>query len=99
MPAKKKYTFPHLDTAASSQAKPRKPMARPVGVSDAEWRAYIQRREAVTANQRRRIDTKRIRDATTTVAVDQEEASRAGMMNLPSRNPQSHGGADRALRR
>jgi hypothetical protein len=55
-------------------------MARPPGVSKAEWRADVQRREAVTADRRNRLIAKRARD---TAAAAAAEASRAGMMNLP----------------
>ncbi|KAE8779801.1 hypothetical protein D1007_47163 [Hordeum vulgare] len=75
MPSKKKYTFPSPVTAADSsqpkQWKPRKSVARPAGVSDAEWRADVQHREAVTTDPQRRLDAKKIRDvAATAVAVD-----------------------------
>ncbi|KAE8786206.1 hypothetical protein D1007_39991 [Hordeum vulgare] len=88
MGPEKKYTF-HRPAIAidSSQPKQRKPMARPAGISDAEWRADVQLREAVTTDRRRRLDAKKIMDATVTV-VD-EEVSCTGMMNPPGRNPQA----------
>ncbi|KAE8814511.1 hypothetical protein D1007_08022 [Hordeum vulgare] len=85
MLSKKKYTFPSpATTADSSQPKHRKLMPKPTGVSDVEWSADVQRREAVTTDKWRRLDAKKIRDAA--VAVDQGEASCAGMMNLPDHN-------------
>ncbi|KAE8774168.1 hypothetical protein D1007_53502 [Hordeum vulgare] len=68
------------------QAEAEKPISRPVGVSDTEWRAHVQRREAVTTNWQRRVDAKKIRDAAATFAVNQEEVSHAGKMNPPGRN-------------
>ncbi|KAE8799104.1 putative methionyl-tRNA synthetase [Hordeum vulgare] len=65
-------------------------MPRLAGVSDAEWRADVQRWEAVTIDRRRRFDAKRMMDAAeaaVAAAVDKEEASRAGMVNPPGRNP------------
>ncbi|KAE8774458.1 D-2-hydroxyglutarate dehydrogenase, mitochondrial [Hordeum vulgare] len=94
----KEYTFPRpASTADSIQSKPRKPrktMPRSAGVSDAEWRADVQRPEAVTTDRQRGLDAKRINDTEATVAaaaamVDQEEVSRAGMMNPPGRNSQA----------
>ncbi|KAE8819060.1 hypothetical protein D1007_03041 [Hordeum vulgare] len=89
----KKYTFPRpaiaADASQPKQRKPKKPMPRPVGVSDAKWRAEVAHRETVTADRRRRLDAKKIRDtaeAATDVAVDQEEVSRARMMNPFGRN-------------
>ena len=87
MPPKKEYTFPRPASAVdSSQAKQRKPMPRPAGVSDAEWKAEVQRRESVTTDRRRRLNAKKIKDA---AAVDEEEVSRAGMMNPLDRNQQT----------
>ncbi|KAE8816667.1 hypothetical protein D1007_05679 [Hordeum vulgare] len=91
MPLKKKYTFPRPATAADSsqlkQRKPRKSMPRPSGASDAELRAEVARRETVTTDRRRRLDAKKIRDVAAAATVDQEEASRGGMMNPPGHNP------------
>ncbi|KAE8771385.1 putative methionyl-tRNA synthetase [Hordeum vulgare] len=64
-------------------------MARPAGMSDAEWRADVQRREAVRTDRWRRLDAKRVSDAMASAAIDQGEASRAGMMNLPGHRPQA----------
>ncbi|KAE8812725.1 hypothetical protein D1007_10214 [Hordeum vulgare] len=91
MSSKKKYTFPRpASTVDSSQPKQRKPMTRLAGISDAEWRADVQRREAVTTNWQRRLDAKRIRGAVEAAAmaaaVDQEEASRTRMMKLHGGN-------------
>ncbi|KAE8785680.1 putative methionyl-tRNA synthetase [Hordeum vulgare] len=86
----RKYTVPRPATIVdSSEPKPRKPMARPTGVSDTGWRVDVQRREAVTTDRRRRLDAKRVRDATASATVDQEEASRAGMMNPHGHKPQA----------
>ncbi|KAE8767283.1 hypothetical protein D1007_61389 [Hordeum vulgare] len=69
-------------------------MPRSAGVSDAEGRANVQRREAVTIDRRKRLNAKKIRDAeaaatgVSAAAVDQEEVSRAGMMNPPGHNSQ-----------
>ncbi|KAE8812764.1 hypothetical protein D1007_10092 [Hordeum vulgare] len=67
-------------------------MARLPSISDIEWGADVQHREAVTADRQRRLDARRIRDAaaaaTAALELDQEEA-RAGMMNLPGLNPQA----------
>ncbi|KAE8819784.1 putative methionyl-tRNA synthetase [Hordeum vulgare] len=38
-------------------------MPRPAGISEAEWRADVQGREAVTTDRRRRLGVKKIRDA------------------------------------
>ncbi|KAE8784607.1 hypothetical protein D1007_30831 [Hordeum vulgare] len=90
MPPKKKYTFPrHTITTDSSQPKQRKPMPRQAGVFGAEWRAKVTRWEAVTTDQHRRLNTKKIRDVVAAAVVDQEEASRAGMMNPPDCNQQT----------
>ncbi|KAE8799945.1 hypothetical protein D1007_24565 [Hordeum vulgare] len=63
-------------------------MPRPAGVSDTEWRADVLRQEAVTTDWWRRLNAKNIRDAAeAAAAVDQEDASYAGMMNPPGRNP------------
>ncbi|KAE8818648.1 putative methionyl-tRNA synthetase [Hordeum vulgare] len=84
---KKEYTFPRPASAVdSSQAKQRKPMPRPAGISDAEWKAEVQRRESVTTDRRRRLNAKKIKDA---AAVNEEEVSRAGMMNPRGRRPQA----------
>ncbi|KAE8808581.1 hypothetical protein D1007_14970 [Hordeum vulgare] len=67
-------------------------MPRPAGVSDAKWKADVQRREAVTTDWRRRLDAEKIRDAEAAAAaasVDQEEVSHEGMMNPPGRNTQA----------
>ncbi|KAE8780444.1 hypothetical protein D1007_46410 [Hordeum vulgare] len=76
MPPNKKYTFPHpATTIDSSQPKQRKPMPRPAGVSNDEWKADVQHREAVITDRQRRLDAKKIRDAAeaAAAAVDQEE--------------------------
>ncbi|KAE8767398.1 hypothetical protein D1007_61249 [Hordeum vulgare] len=91
MPPKKKYTFPHPATIADSsqpkQWKLRKSMPKPAGILDAEWRADVQHREAVTTDRRRSLDSKKIRDTVAAVAVHQEEVSHAGMMNPPGFHP------------
>ncbi|KAE8809388.1 hypothetical protein D1007_14067 [Hordeum vulgare] len=86
----KKYTVPCPASAAgSTQPKQRQPMARPIGISDTEWWANVSGREAVTTDRRRRLYAKRARYAAAATAVNQEEASRAGMMSSLGRNPQA----------
>lgn len=69
-----KYTFPHPATAAdSSHPKQRKLLPRLTVVSDVEWRADVQRREAVTIDRRRRLDAKRTRDVTEAAGADDQE--------------------------
>ncbi|KAE8795894.1 hypothetical protein D1007_29169 [Hordeum vulgare] len=72
----KKYTIPRTATVADStqlkQSKPRKSMARLVGISDIEWTADVHHREAVTTDPRRRLDAKRTKDVAAAVAIDQE---------------------------
>ncbi|KAE8796288.1 putative methionyl-tRNA synthetase [Hordeum vulgare] len=87
----KKYTFPRPASAADSiQPKQRKPMPRPADAPDAEWRAGVQRREAVRTDRRSRLDAKKIKYVEVAAeAADQEEVSRAGMMNSPGRNSQA----------
>ncbi|XP_020193119.1 uncharacterized protein [Aegilops tauschii subsp. strangulata] len=84
-------------TAAVAQPKQRKqraPPSKPPGMSNADWRVEVQRREAVTTDQRNRANAKKARDsaALTAAAVaeqaersaEQAEAACAGMMNPPS---------------
>ncbi|KAE8801324.1 hypothetical protein D1007_23019 [Hordeum vulgare] len=60
----KKYTFPRPATTVDSiQPKQRKLMPRPASVLNTEQRTDIQCREAVTTDQRRGLDAKKIRDA------------------------------------
>ncbi|KAE8781712.1 Malonyl-coenzymeanthocyanin 3-O-glucoside-6''-O-malonyltransferase [Hordeum vulgare] len=58
-----------------------------MGISDAQWRADVQCREAVTTVQWIKLDAKRVRDATIVATIDRAEASQAGIMNPPGRNP------------
>ncbi|KAE8807091.1 hypothetical protein D1007_16635 [Hordeum vulgare] len=64
----KKYIVPRPAIAADftqpKERKPRKSMPRQAGISDAEWRVDASRREAVITDRWRRLDAKRIRDAT-----------------------------------
>ena len=90
----KKYSGPRpVATADSTQPKQRTlraPQAKPSGVSNAEWRAEVQRREAVTTDRRNRLNAKKAKAA---AAVEQAEASRAGMMNPPGHGPQATWGS------
>ena len=54
-------------------------MPRPPGLTNAQWKADVDRRAAVTTDRRNRLNTKKATDA----VAEQEEASRAGMVNLP----------------
>nr|XP_020151697.1 nascent polypeptide-associated complex subunit alpha, muscle-specific form-like [Aegilops tauschii subsp. strangulata] len=62
------------------------------GMSNAEWRAEVQRREAVTADRRNRAIAKKARDnaarAAAAAASAEAEATRAGMMNPPGSHAQ-----------
>ncbi|KAE8820667.1 putative methionyl-tRNA synthetase [Hordeum vulgare] len=62
-------------------------MARPPGVSNAEWRADVQHWQAGTVDRRNRLIAKRARDAA--AMAGQGEASRTGMMNPPGHYPQA----------
>ncbi|XP_020162209.1 uncharacterized protein [Aegilops tauschii subsp. strangulata] len=50
-------------------------------MSNADWKAEVRRREVVTTDRRNRLNAKRARHRA--AAVEQVEASRAGMMNPP----------------
>ena len=57
----KKYVMPRAATdptaaavAQSKQRKPRVPLSKPPGMSNAEWKADVERREAVTADRHNR---------------------------------------------
>ncbi|KAE8795043.1 putative methionyl-tRNA synthetase [Hordeum vulgare] len=93
----KKYSPRPTVVADSTQLKPRKPMARPSGVSNGEWRADVQRREAVTADRWNTLIAKKARDATTVAVAKQGEASRAGMMNPPGHYPESVWGSQQSV--
>nr|XP_020150183.1 nascent polypeptide-associated complex subunit alpha, muscle-specific form-like [Aegilops tauschii subsp. strangulata] len=100
MPSKKYVVLHAAATATTSvtqpkQRKPRAPSSKPTGMTNAEWRAEVQRREAVTADRRNRAIAKKARDnvacATAAAAsADQAEAeaTRAGMMNPPGSHAQ-----------
>nr|XP_045088732.1 uncharacterized protein LOC123497030 [Aegilops tauschii subsp. strangulata] len=89
----KKYVVPRAAATATAsvaqpkQRKPRAPPSKPPGMSNAEWRAEVQRREAVTADRRNRAIAKKARDnaarAAAAAASAEAEATRAGMMNPP----------------
>ncbi|KAE8775336.1 putative methionyl-tRNA synthetase [Hordeum vulgare] len=83
----KRYSAPRPTAVAdSTQSKPRKSMARPSGVSNVVWNAYVQRREAVTTDRQNSLIAKKARDVAATVA-EQGEAPRAGMKNAPGHYP------------
>ncbi|XBH56632.1 hypothetical protein VPH35_078415 [Triticum aestivum] len=93
----KKYVIPRAATTATvsvaqpKQRKPRVPPSKPPGMTNAEWRAEVQRREAVTADRRNRAIAKKARDnAACAAAADQDEAeaTRVGMMNPPGGHAQ-----------
>ena len=62
-------------------------------MSNADWRAEVQRREAITTDRRNRANAKKARDSAALTAVaaaeqpersaEQAEAARVGMMNPP----------------
>ena len=93
--AAKKYAMPRAaatttgTVAQPKQRKPRAPPSKPPGMTNAEWRAEFQRREAVTTDRRNRAIAKKARDNTARAAsaasADQAEAeaTRVGMMNPP----------------
>ena len=96
----KKYIAPRMAATATAsvaqpkQRKPRAPPIKPPGMSNVEWMAEVQRREAVTADRRNRAITKKARDnaacAAAAASADQTEAeaTRAGMMNPPESHAQ-----------
>ncbi|XBI53787.1 hypothetical protein VPH35_035951 [Triticum aestivum] len=95
----KKYVVPRAAATATAsvaqpkQRKPRAPSSKPPGMTNAEWRAEVQRREAVTADRRNRAIAKKARDNVARAAAasaDQAEAeaTRAGMRNPPSSHVQ-----------
>ena len=97
----KKYVIPRAATTATAsiaqpkQRKPRAPPSKPPGMTNAEWRAEVQRREAVTADRQNRAIAKKARDnlaraAVAAASADQAEAeaTRAGMMNPPGSHAQ-----------
>lgn len=87
----KKYAPPRAatDVAAATQPKQRAPPSKPSDMSNADWKAEVQRWDAVTIDRRNRANAKRAPDMVASAAlamvehVDQTETSRAGMMNLP----------------
>nr|XP_045086279.1 uncharacterized protein LOC109751380 [Aegilops tauschii subsp. strangulata] len=97
MPSKK-YVVPRAEATATAsvaqpkQRKSRAPPSKPPGMSNAEWRAEVQRWEAVTADRRNRAIAKKARDNAARTAADaasaEAEATRAGMMNLPGSHAQ-----------
>nr|XP_020151135.1 uncharacterized protein LOC109736322 [Aegilops tauschii subsp. strangulata] len=94
----KKYVVPRAAATATAsvaqpkQRKPRAPPSKPPGMSNAEWRAEVQRREAVTADRRNRAIAKKARDnaarAAAAAAAAEAEATRTGMMNPPGSHAQ-----------
>ena len=98
--APKKYVVPRAAATATAsvaqpkQRKPRAPPIKPPGMSNAEWRAEVQRREAVTADRRNRAIAKKAGDKAARPAAaasaDQieAEAARAGVMKPPGSQAQ-----------
>ena len=85
---------PDTTTAAAAQPKQRKqraPPSKPPGMTNADWKAEVQRREAVTADRRNRAKKARERAALAAMeeaeqaerSAEQAEAARVGMMNPP----------------
>jgi len=65
----KKCTAPRAtdaDATQSKQRKPRAPPSKPPGMSNAHWKAEVQRREAVTTDRRNRLNAKKARDRAAT---------------------------------
>ena len=62
----KKYVMPRTATDSTAAAAPlkqrklRAPLAKPPGMSNTEWKANVERREAVTADRRNRA--KKVRE-------------------------------------
>ena len=73
--------------------RPRAPLSKPPGMTNAEWKADVERREAVTADRRNRAKKAREKAAhaaamaTVEHAAEQAEAARAAMMNPPGGHP------------
>ena len=99
----KKYVVPRAAATATAsvaqpkQRKPRAPPSKPPGMSNADWRVELQRREVITADRRNRALAKKARDnaahaaaAAAAASADQAEAeaTRAGMMNPPGNHAQ-----------
>ncbi|KAE8789641.1 hypothetical protein D1007_36140 [Hordeum vulgare] len=77
MPSKK-YVAPRLATDPQPKPrKPRAPMPRPPGLTNAQWKADVGRRAAVTNDRRNRLNMKKTRN----VMAEQDELSRAAMAN------------------
>ena len=79
-------------TTQPEQRKQRAPLSKPPGMFNTDWKAKVQRREAVTTDRWNRANTKKARDRAALAAAvaeqadraaEQAEASRAGMMNPP----------------
>ncbi|XP_048565776.1 uncharacterized protein LOC125545785 [Triticum urartu] len=83
----KKYAMPRAaatTTGTVAQPKQRKPMAppsKPPGMSSAEWRVEVQRRDAVTTDRRNRAIAKKARDNAARAAASSSSVDHAGMMN------------------
>ncbi|XBI11489.1 hypothetical protein VPH35_138543 [Triticum aestivum] len=95
----KKYVIPRAAATATAsvaqpnKSKPRAPPSKPPDMTNAEWRAEVQRREAITADRRNRAIAKKARDNAARAAAasaDQAEAeaTRIGMMNPPGSHAQ-----------
>ncbi|CAM0870831.1 unnamed protein product [Alopecurus aequalis] len=77
-PAQYKAPRAAADRAAVKKVrKPRAPMPRPAGFTNAEWKADVERRSVVSSGRAKRGEAKKKRDA----AAEEEEASRAIMAN------------------
>nr|XP_020181262.1 vegetative cell wall protein gp1-like [Aegilops tauschii subsp. strangulata] len=98
----KKYVLPRAATASTAavaqpkQRQPRAPPSKPPGMSNADSRAEVQRREAVTIDRRNRANAKKARDSAALAAAayqaelsaEQAEAACVGMMNPPGGHAQ-----------
>ncbi|XP_020147238.1 uncharacterized protein [Aegilops tauschii subsp. strangulata] len=91
----KKFVMPRAATdpaaaAPPKQRKPRAPLSKPPGITNAEWKADVEHREAVTVDRRNRAKKAREKAAHAAAvaaaehaAAEQAEAARAAMMNPP----------------
>ena len=61
---------------------------KPPGMSNAEWRVEVQRRDVVTADQRNRAIAKKARDKAALAAASSSSIDHAGMMNPPGNHAQ-----------
>ena len=81
----KMYAMPRAAATAigavvqPKKRKPRAPPSKPPGLSNAEWRVEVQRRDAVTADRRNRAIAKKARDNAARAAASSSSVDQAGM--------------------